>query len=305
MSDIIEAQNLFKRYKDGVVALQGLSFTVEQGSFFSLLGENGAGKSTAINILSTVLAKTRGRAVVNGHDIDKDPKGVKESIGIVFQNSVLDGVLTVKENLLTRAMWLGLTGKKARERIEILAKELDLGSFLNRRFDRLSGGQKRRADIARGVMNDKIKILFLDEPTTGLDPHARKELWNMIHDLRKNLGLTVFLTTHYMEETEDSDKVVVIDKGELIANGTPLELKTRYATNQVVWYAPRTIVNDQIAGMYGHSFTYGGQSYKVAVRNSLDSSSFIAKNARYLTDFEVKKATMEEVFLNLTGKESK
>ena len=214
MSNIIEVKNLVKNYKD-VHAVNDISFTVEEGSFFAFLGINGAGKSTTINILCTVLEKTSGNVKIGGYDLDKEKNKIKELIGIVFQGSVLDKQLTVKENLESRASYYGLNKKEIAKRIESLTQTFDLSEILKRKYGTLSGGQRRRVDIARALIN-RPKLLFLDEPTTGLDPKTRLQVWEIIHNLRKETGLTVFLTTHYMEETVDCDNVVIIDRAKLL-----------------------------------------------------------------------------------------
>ena len=223
MSNIIEVKNLVKNYKD-VHAVNDISFTVEEGSFFAFLGINGAGKSTTINILCTVLEKTSGNVKIGGYDLDKEKNKIKELIGIVFQGSVLDKQLTVKENLESRASYYGLNKKKSPKRIESLTQTFDLSEILKRKYGTLSGGQRRRVDIARALIN-RPKLLFLDEPTTGLDPKTRLQVWEIIYNLRKETGLTVFLTTHYMEETVDCDNVVIIDSGKIVANDSPHNLK--------------------------------------------------------------------------------
>lgn len=223
MSNIIEVKNLVKNYKD-VHAVNDISFTVEEGSFFAFLGINGAGKSTTINILCTVLEKTSGNVKIGGYDLDKERNKIKELIGIVFQGSVLDKQLTVKENLESRASYYGLNKKEIAKRIESLTQTFDLSEILKRKYGTLSGGQRRRVDIARALIN-RPKLLFLDEPTTGLDPKTRLQVWEIIHNLRKETGLTVFLTTHYMEETVDCDNVVIIDSGKIVANDSPHNLK--------------------------------------------------------------------------------
>ena len=231
MSNIIEVKNLVKNYKD-VHAVNDISFTVEEGSFFAFLGINGAGKSTTINILCTVLEKTSGNVKIGGYDLDKEKNKIKELIGIVFQGSVLDKQLNVKENLESRASYYGLNKKEIAKRIESLTQTFDLSEILKRKYGTLSGGQRRRVDIARALIN-RPKLLFLDEPTTGLDPKTRLQVWEIIHNLRKETGLTVFLTTHYMEETVDCDNVVIIDSGKIVANDSPHNLKKDYSSNSL------------------------------------------------------------------------
>ncbi len=298
MKNIIEVQNLVKNYKD-VHAVQNISFNVEEGSFFAFLGINGAGKSTTINILCTVLEKTSGNVSIGGFDLDKQKDKIKDLIGIVFQNSVLDKQLTVKENLVSRASYYGFSKHYVKSRIAELSEIFNLNEIMNRRYGKLSGGQRRRVDIARALIN-RPKILFLDEPTTGLDPQTRIQVWNIIHKLRKDTGLTVFLTTHYMEETAECDNVVIIDSGKISANNTPNNLKKQYAQNNLVWYtnkssATETLLTDEKLG-----FEYINDAYKIAIRDSKAATELIEKFR--IEDYEVIKGGMDDVFLSITGK---
>lgn len=224
MQNIIEINNLDKSFQD-VHAVNDLSLRVKEGELFAFLGVNGAGKSTTISIMCGMLAKDGGKVVIDGKDVDKDMREITKELGVVFQNTVLDAKLSVKDNLTSRAALYGITGKEAKQRIANLAELLEFKDILNRTFGKLSGGQKRRVDVARALLNNP-KILILDEPTTGLDPEARKALWSVVTSLRKNQNMTVFLTTHYMEEAADADYVVILDSGKISAEGTPLELKT-------------------------------------------------------------------------------
>ena len=296
MANAIEVKNLVKNYKQ-INAVKGISFTVEEGSFFAFLGINGAGKSTAINILSTVLEKTSGSVKIGGYDIDKQRNKVKDLIGIVFQNSVLDKQLTVKENLESRAAYYGMTKKKSNQRIMELSELFSLDEIINRRYEKLSGGQKRRVDIARALLNNP-KILFLDEPTTGLDPKTRIQVWNIIHNLRKTTELTVFLTTHYMQETIDCDRVVILDNGQILADDTPNNLKNRYAQNSIVWYTEHTEERDALLAQT--NFEHINSAYRIKTKDSTEALEII--NKFKIQDFEVIKGDMDDVFLSVTGK---
>ena len=296
MANAIEVKNLVKNYKQ-VNAVKGISFTVEEGSFFAFLGINGAGKSTTINILCTVLEKTSGSVKIGGYDIDKQRNKVKDLIGIVFQNSVLDKQLTVKENLESRASYYGMTKKKSKQRIMELSELFSLDEIINRRYEKLSGGQKRRVDIARALLNNP-KILFLDEPTTGLDPKTRIQVWNIIHNLRKTTELTVFLTTHYMQETIDCDRVVILDNGQILADDTPNNLKNRYAQNSVVWYTEHTEERDAL--LAETNFEHINSAYRIRTKDSTEALEII--NKFKIQDFEVIKGDMDDVFLSVTGK---
>lgn len=300
MENIIEVSNLIKNYGD-VEAVKGISFTVKKGAFFAFLGENGAGKSTTINVLCTVLEKTSGDVKVCGYSLDTQKDKIRDSIGIVFQGSVLDGELTVYENLKCRASLYGYNKNEIDERINKISESLDLAQLLNRRYNKLSGGQRRRADIARALINDP-KILFLDEPTTGLDPQTRISVWNTIDNLRKN-GLTVFLTTHYMEETKLCDDVIILDEGKIKAQGSPNELKTKYANDHLIWYVDELEENSKILNDMNYEFKYNKDAYVIKIGNSEDATRLLSKYPTVITDYEVVKGNMDSVFLNVTGKE--
>ena len=293
----ITVSNLVKDYKEHR-AVKGISFEVKEGELFAFLGENGAGKSTTINILSTILKKTSGEVKVFDNVLGEDDDAIRSQIGIVFQNSVLDDKLTVSENLYTRGSYYGLSKKQTDERLAEFKEGFELDEIWNRRYDKLSGGQRRRVDIARALIHSP-RILFLDEPTTGLDPKSRKIVWDHIDYLRREKKMTIFLTTHYMEETKDADNVVILDKGEIIAQGTPAELKTGYASSRLVWYAPEC---DENAGILkGMDYTYDSDHYNVKFRESITDLLYEYKNK--ITDFEIIKGSMDDVFLNLTGRE--
>ena len=293
----ITVNNLIKDYKEHR-EVKGISFEVKEGELFAFLGENGAGKSTTINILSTILQKTSGEVKVFDNVLGEDDDKIRSLIGIVFQNSVLDDKLTVKENLYTRGSYYGLTKKQTDERLAEFREGFELDEIWNRRYDKLSGGQRRRVDIARALIHDP-RILFLDEPTTGLDPKSRKIVWDHIDYLRREKKMTIFLTTHYMEETKDADNVVILDKGEIIAQGTPAELKTGYASSRLVWYAEESEENATI--LKGMDYTYDSDHYNVKFKNSITDLLYEYKNK--ITDFEIIKGSMDDVFLNLTGRE--
>ena len=234
MNNIIQIDNLSKSFGD-VKAVQNLSFRVKTGELFAFLGINGAGKSTTINIMCGQLSKDSGNIQIDGHDLDKNMSLIKSELGVVFQNSVLDPALSVYDNLESRAALYGIVGAKFKERLSELSELLDFSDLLKRPVGKLSGGQRRRIDIARALFH-RPKILILDEPTTGLDPQTRKTLWNVISSLRKNENMTVFLTTHYMEEAAEADYVVIIDSGKISAEGTPLELKNTYTGDYITLY---------------------------------------------------------------------
>jgi len=296
----ITVDGLTKKYKEHL-AVDNISFEVKEGEFFAFLGENGAGKSTTINMLCTLLEKTNGNVKIFDYELGKEDDRIRDVIGIVFQNSVLDNKLTVKENLLTRGAYYGLSKEQIQERLKPFMDSFELKEIWNRKYEKLSGGQRRRVDIIRALLNNP-KILILDEPTTGLDPKSRKVVWDYIEYLRKEKKMTIFLTTHYMEETRDADNVVILDKGHIIASGTPSELKSRYASSKLVWYVEdskeaRTLVE-------GTDYSYDADHFNVKI-NSMNENitEFLYKNREVITDYEIIKGTMDDVFLNLTGKE--
>ncbi len=297
MNNAISVKDLKKNYKEHE-AVKGISFDVKEGEFFAFLGENGAGKSTTINMLCTILSKTSGDVRIFGHELGKEDDSIRNLIGIVFQNSVLDNKLTVKENLLTRGAYYGLNKKQVLERIKPFMESFELAEIWNRRYERLSGGQRRRVDIMRALIHDP-KILFLDEPTTGLDPKSRMLVWEHIRRLKEEKNLTIFLTTHYMEETSDADNVVILDKGRIIAKGTPSTLKTDYASSHLVWYVDKNEKAEEV--IKGYDWRYDSDHYNVDFKGSI--TELLYRNRDLIRDFEIKKGSMDDVFLNLTGKE--
>ena len=296
MENSIEIKNLTKTFKE-VKAVDNLSFRVKQGEFFAFLGVNGAGKSTTISIMCGQLKKDNGTVVINGTNIDEGIDKIRKEIGVVFQSSVLDGPLTVKDNLETRAALYGITGKKFNERLEELCCLLDFKDLLKRDFNKLSGGQKRKIDIARALLHHP-NILILDEPTTGLDPQTRKLIWQVIHSLRQKENITVFLTTHYMEEVADADYVVILDSGKIVAQGTPLELKNNYTGDFITIY---NIEEDKVK-ILNKPYKKIRDAYRVEVKDTREAKELILKHPDIFIDFEIIKGKMDDVFLAATGK---
>lgn len=296
MQNIIEINNLDKSFQD-VHAVNDLSLRVKEGELFAFLGVNGAGKSTTISIMCGMLAKDGGKVFIDGKDVDNDMREITKELGVVFQNTVLDAKLSVKDNLTSRAALYGITGKEAKQRIAHLAELLEFKDILNRTFGKLSGGQKRRVDVARALLNNP-KILILDEPTTGLDPEARKALWSVVTSLRKNQNMTVFLTTHYMEEAADADYVVILDSGKISAEGTPLELKNNYTGDFVTIY---NVDEDKIKAL-GLPYENIRDAVRIAVKNTEEARDLIVGHPDLFTDFEITKGKMDDVFLAVTGK---
>ena len=296
MSNIIEISSLSKRFGE-VQAVNDLSFRVKEGELFAFLGINGAGKSTTINIMCGQLSKDSGTVQLSGVDLDSDPDSIKRNLGVVFQNSVLDKELSVQDNLQSRAALYGIWGKAFRERLAELAGLLEFDDLLKRTVGKLSGGQRRRIDIARALIHSP-KILILDEPTTGLDPQTRSTLWQVIGDLRKNEGMTVFLTTHYMEEAADADYVVILDSGMIAAEGTPLELKNTYTGDFITVYGAKESQIKQLGAPYETI----RDAYRVSVPNTAAATELILKYPDIFRDYEITKGKMADVFLAVTGK---
>lgn len=296
MDNIIEIEHLSKSFGD-VKAVQNISFRVKTGELFAFLGVNGAGKSTTINIICGQLQKDSGKITVDGCDLDKSTQSVKRDLGVVFQNSVLDKALTVRENLECRAALYSISGTAFKNRLSELAGLLGFEELLNRPVGKLSGGQRRRIDIARALLH-KPKILILDEPTTGLDPQTRKTLWNVVSELQKNENMTVFLTTHYMEEAADADYVVILDSGKIAAEGSPLELKNTYTGDFITLYG---VTEPQIKTL-GASYEAVRDGFRVFVPDTKKATELIVKNPQLFSDYEITKGKMDDVFLAVTGK---
>lgn len=296
MDNIIKIDHLSKSFGD-VKAVQDLSFCVKEGELFAFLGINGAGKSTTINIMCGQLSKDSGSVQINGYDIDKDMNSIKRDLGVVFQNSVLDMSLSVYDNLLSRAALYGITGSAFKKRLKELCALLDFEDLLKRPVGKLSGGQRRRIDIARALVNNP-KVLILDEPTTGLDPQTRKLLWSVIYDLQKKENMTVLLTTHYMEEAADADYIVIIDSGKISAHGTPLQLKNTFATDFITLYG----VDEETVKNMGVEYQKIRDAYRLSVPDTSKATQLIIKYPDVFTDYEIVKGKMDDVFLNVTGK---
>lgn len=296
MNNIIEIKNLCKSFGD-VKAVQDLSFKVKEGELFAFLGVNGAGKSTAINIICGELKKDGGSVAIDGYSLEKNAEKIKSLIGVVFQNSVLDRALTVYDNLESRAALYGICGEAFKSRLNELSRMLEFDDLLKRTVGKLSGGQRRRIDIARALIH-RPKILILDEPTTGLDPQTRRILWEVIGSLRRTENMTVFLTTHYMEEASDADYVVILDSGRISAEGTPLELKNSYTGDFITLYG----ISEDEAKVLGKPYEEIHGAYRVSVNNTAEATSLIIKYPDIFRDYEILKGKMDDVFLAVTGK---
>lgn len=296
MEHIIEINGLNKSFGD-VKAVRDLSFHVQKGELFAFLGVNGAGKSTTISIMCGQLRKDSGCVVICGENIEHGLDKITRKLGVVFQNSVLDKSLSVRDNLRSRAALYGITGKEFKSRLSELAAMLDFETILDRTVGKLSGGQRRRVDIARALLH-KPEILILDEPTTGLDPQTRKLLWDVVSDLRKSEKMTVFLTTHYMEEAADADYVVILDSGMIAAEGTPLELKNAYTGDFITLYGADKSAIEPL-GLPCEALR---DAVRISVPNTAEATRLIVGHPELFTDYEVTKGKMDDVFLAVTGK---
>lgn len=296
MSNIIEIKGLNKSFKD-VKAVRDLSLKVREGELFAFLGVNGAGKSTTINIICGQLAKDSGSVVIDGCDIENRLDEVKGKLGVVFQSSVLDKSLSVKDNLESRAALYGIHGEEFEARLAELCELLEFSDILKRSVGKLSGGQRRRIDIARALLH-KPKILILDEPTTGLDPQTRKLLWSVVSELRKKENMTVFLTTHYMEEAAEADYVVIIDSGSISAEGSPLELKNKYTGDFITLYS----ADEAQVRSLDVEYEKIRDAYRILVPNTAAATELIIAHPELFKDYEITKGKMDDVFLAVTGK---
>ena len=297
MEEILRITNVSKSFGK-VKAVNNISFKVKKGEMFAYLGVNGAGKSTTISMICGTLKKDSGSILVCGEDIEKDSNYIKNKIGVVFQNSVLDQTLSVYENLKYRASLYDITGNEFKKRFEELSKMFELNEIKSQKIKTLSGGQRRRVDIARAIIHNP-EFLILDEPTTGLDPNTRKKLWNIIRDLRETNGMTVFLTTHYMEEAADADFIIIIEKGKIITEGTPLDLKNKYAKDTITIYN----VEEKDVMKLKLPYTKIRDGFKLEVDNTSVATDLIIKNKDVFKDYEIIKGKMDDVFLNATGNE--
>lgn len=297
MEEVIKINSLVKYY-DKLKAVDNLSLKVYKGQLYAFLGINGAGKSTTISMICGNLKIDSGEIYVCGHDASKDSYYIKNQIGVVFQESVLDKSLTVYDNLKYRAGLYGITGCKFKEKYQELNKLFELDEIKNKPLSKLSGGQKRKVDIARAIIHNP-QILILDEPTTGLDPKTRQKIWSIIRKLRKDYKITVFLTTHYMEEAADADFITIIDKGKVIAEGTPLDLKNKYAKDTIIIYN----VKESKIRKLNLPYKKIRDTYKIEIENSKKATELIIKYPDIFDDYEIIKGRIDDVFITATNRE--
>ncbi|WP_143162234.1 ABC transporter ATP-binding protein [Sporobacter termitidis] len=301
MSNIIEVTGLKKSY-GSVAAVKGIDFYVESGKIFAFLGPNGAGKSTTIDIICTFLRQDAGHVMVDGHILGRDDGAIRAAIGAVFQDNLLDGLLTVEENLKTRGGFYGLRGRALDDAAARAARITGITDILRRPYGKLSGGQRRRCDISRALVH-MPKILFLDEPTTGLDPQTRKNVWETITALQKETGMTVFLTTHYMEEAAGADYVIIIDDGAIAAKGTPSELKERYTSDKLSLVCRDAAAVRSRLDAQQLRYEAVADQVVIPVPSTLAALPIVNQFTGLITGFEVTKGTMDDAFIAVTGKE--
>lgn len=301
MDEVISVKGLKKYFKE-VKAVDDISFSVEKGELFGFLGVNGAGKSTTINMLCTLFSPTAGDISICGCRLGKEDADIRKRIGVVWQNNCLDERLTVKENLYVRGSLYGLKAQTLRESIDRVCEKLRLEDVYTRRYEKLSGGQKRRCEIAAALVNTP-EILFLDEPTTGLDPATRQLVWESIDKLREEDGMTVFLTTHYMEEAAKAKHIAIIDGGKMKEFGTPFELKERYAKDKLR-LLPKPGEEAEVERMAETEIgeDQGGTVLELKLEDSMAALPILKRLETHISGFELVQGSMDDVFLNVTGK---
>lgn len=300
MNKMIEVSGLRKNYGK-VNAVDDISFYVEKGKLFSFLGPNGAGKSTTIDILCTLLDFNGGECMIGGYDLRRESQKIRQITGVVFQDHVLDDLLTVGENMTVRAGLYTSDKTTIKNAVYEAIQATELSEIIGRPYGKLSGGQRRRADIARALVQ-KPEILFLDEPTTGLDPQTRKSIWDTIKRLQSNNGMTVFLTTHYMEEAAESDYVIVIDRGVIAAKGTPAELKTRYSSDTIKLFPSDEARLRQVLTESQNDFTAIFGEFIVKLPDTMAAIPILERCKAYISGFQVLQGTMDDAFIGITGK---
>lgn len=302
MDNAIETSDLTKQFGD-LTAVDHLSVKIKQGEIFGLLGPNGAGKTTTISMLCTILRPSGGTATVNGYDILKEPDDVRKSIGIVFQQPSVDDILTGRENLRLHAMWYGVPKDIRDERIDEVLRLVGLESRQNDLVKTYSGGMRRRLELARGLLH-LPKVLFLDEPTLGLDPQTREHIWKYIEDMSRERDMTIVLTTHYMEEADRlCDRVAIIDQGRIIVMDTPDSLKETVGGDIVCLKTANSDVDRFRKIDSVRKVEVKGDHIVLTVRNASENLQKILDIAGKIESVEIRPASLNDVFLSYTGKE--
>jgi len=301
MEDIIKVEHLVKHFKN-VKAVDDISFSVKKGELFGFLGVNGAGKSTTINMLCTLFAPDQGKVTICGYELGKDNNAIRLRLGVVFQHNTLDDRLTIRQNLLSRAYLYEKDKSIIKKNLDMVCDTLDIGPLLDRQYRHLSGGQKRRCEIARAIMNQP-EILFLDEPTTGLDPQTRRMVWNSVERLRKEHNMTIFLTTHYLEEAARAHNIAIIDSGKIVASDTPTKLKETYATDRIRVFSDNYEKVIEIANSHNLAYKEKSNHITIIIPDTKSAIPILNELEPYISSFEVVQGTMDDVFLNVTGKQ--
>ncbi|MDF2537321.1 MAG: transporter related [Herbinix sp.] len=300
MSSIIKVKNFTKTYGD-FTAVNDISFEVEEGTIFAFLGPNGAGKSTTINTLCTIFEKTSGTLLIDGKDVTTQKSEVRSTIGVVFQDSTLDSKMTIEENLKMHCVFYNIPKKEVEERIQFVLNLVDLVKERKKLVGALSGGMKRRVEIARGLIHYP-KVLFLDEPTTGLDPQTRAHIWEYILKLQKERNITIFLTTHYMEEAEICNKIAIIDRGIIVAHDTPYALKKEFTKDKAFITTQNGLKLEELLAQHNLEYIKKEGYYKIDAEQIDRLLQVISLQKDDITDIEIKKGTFNDVFLEITGK---
>ncbi|ECQ6352640.1 TPA: ABC transporter ATP-binding protein [Listeria innocua] len=301
---MIKLTNVVKTFGK-VEAVKGINLEVEKGSLFAFLGENGAGKSTTLSMICTESEPTSGEIFIDDEKLTfKNRKNFRQKLGVVFQENVLDDLLTVRENLYNRASLYGKTKAEITERLELVSSIMGIEDILNRRFEKLSGGQKRRAEIARAIMHDP-EILLLDEPTTGLDPKTRVSVWEIIDYLREEFGMTVFLTTHYLEEAKDADQLAVIHKGNIIAQGTPANIRSRFSVDKIFFYDANVEELQVVIEKANLPYKVSKGTMRVEVIDeNIGILAILNQAAGLYSSFEVIKGNLDDAFISMIKEDS-
>ncbi len=301
---MIKLINVVKKFGK-IEAVKGINLEVEKGSLFAFLGENGAGKSTTLSMICTESEPTSGEIFIDDEKLTfKNRKLFRQKLGVVFQENVLDDLLTVRENLYNRASLYGKTKAEITERLALVSSIMGIEDILNRRFEKLSGGQKRRAEIARAIMHDP-EILLLDEPTTGLDPKTRVSVWKIIDYLREELGMTVFLTTHYLEEAKDADQLAVIHKGKIIAQGTPANIRSRFSVDKIFFYDAKVAELQKIMKKMNLPFKVTNRTMRVdVIDENIEILAILNQAIGFYDSFEVIKGNLDDAFISMIKEDS-
>ncbi|CWU37676.1 Daunorubicin/doxorubicin resistance ATP-binding protein DrrA [Listeria monocytogenes] len=301
---MIKLINVVKKFGK-IEAVKGINLEVEKGSLFAFLGENGAGKSTTLSMICTESEPTSGEIFIDDEKLTfKNRKLFRQKLGVVFQENVLDDLLTVRENLYNRASLYGKTKAEITERLALVSSIMGIEDILNRRFEKLYGGQKRRAEIARAIMHDP-EILLLDEPTTGLDPKTRVSVWKIIDYLREELGMTVFLTTHYLEEAKDADQLAVIHKGKIIAQGTPANIRSRFSVDKIFFYDAKVAELQKIMKKMNLPFKVTNRTMRVdVIDENVEILAILNQAIGFYDSFEVIKGNLDDAFISMIKEDS-